>query len=389
MAVHHVDVTGTPVRLPAGPAAPGGPVWVEIRPDLRRGATIASDLLAALGKRRDVAGVGRNAHHDEQLALAWLHAYDITALVATEAQRLSPLLLSHLDRLAEQARLPLWLLHRPPRSDTFVHGLQRRGAHPMRLAEVPTPQVRRDQPGRRPTLGVTLPPAPFHRFLTTCQAHLSSTDFQTVADRHAHTARHAYDTLTGDGTGIATVARLVEELLRPAPLDDLLTVDLRALQLACWHHDRYLKTDLTQLLASPERPDTDPTSVDQALVAYRQPHRPLAVALAAHQIGVTHIASLRIRDADTVTGTVALPDGRCIRLLEHSARALGAQLWLRTVQGADPDDPLLDVPERAISLALNDAHRDLRIRVHGRRAERHVHPRRWLAALGLTLHDLP
>ena len=68
---------------------------------------IADDILTGLGKRRDVAGVGRNAHADIALTITWLRAYDVTALVATEAQRLSPLVLKALVALARRATVPL------------------------------------------------------------------------------------------------------------------------------------------------------------------------------------------------------------------------------------------------------------------------------------------
>src|SRR6476661_4103355 len=99
MPIHHVDTTNIPIRVPHQPAAAGSAIWVEIRPDLKRSAVIAGDILAALGKRRDVAGLGRNENEDIALAIAWLRAYDITGLVATEAQRLSPLCLRQLVQL--------------------------------------------------------------------------------------------------------------------------------------------------------------------------------------------------------------------------------------------------------------------------------------------------
>lgn len=54
----------------------------------------------------------------------------------------------------------------------------------------------------------------------------------------------------------------------------------------------------------------------------------------------------------------------------------------------DPRDRLIEAPDRAISSALNDARTALKIHVHGRRAERHVHPRRWLNKLGLIIDDV-
>ena len=246
--------------------------------------------------------------------------------------------------------------------------------------------------GARPTLGVQLPDTAFHTFLSACKHTLPRAGYDKVVLRHAAIARHCHDRLDRDGTDIDVLARLIEEILRPAPQDDLLLTDLRALQLATWHHEIYLKSNVGQLLASPERQLTDPLTVDQALVAYRQPHRPVAVALAAQQVGVTDTVALRLRDAHPPTadtpGRVITRGGRTIEFDEHTGRALHALLHLRQVRSSSRDAPLLDHTERAISLALNDANTDLNIRVHGRKAERHLHPRRWLRNLGLTPMDL-
>jgi hypothetical protein len=354
-----------------------------VRPDLKRSAAIAGDLLAALGKRRDVAGRGRNENADIDLAVAWMRAYDATAIVLTEAQHLTPLLLRQVVSLAARTGVPLWLLHRAPRTDLFFSALTRHQAHEMKLRDVPKAVVRLTPAPVRETFGIDLPAAPFHQFLTTCRAALTASSHRQLITRHTTTARACGEVLDRDGTDIDVVARLVERLLNPAPCDDVLVTDIRALQLACWHRDLYLKTDIAALLASPERQLTDPVTVDHALTAYRQPHRAISVALANRQVGVTDTRAIRVRDAHATHITTR--SGDRIELLEHTARALHAQLLLRN---AAADAPLLDLSDRAISLALNEANEDLGIRVHGRRAERHVHPRRWLTSLGLTVQEL-
>ena len=107
-----------------------------------------------------------------------------------------------------------------------------------------------------------------------------------------------------------------------------------------------------------------------------------------HQVGVHDTHSLQIRHAAADGTSVTLPNGGAVRLPDHAARALRALIQLRTGQAAGTTASLLDVPQRAISLALNDANTDLNIRVHGRRAERYVHPGRWLRKLGLNIHSL-
>jgi hypothetical protein len=89
-ALVSVDVTGAPVTIPAHPPLVTGALWIEARPDLRRLHVLAGDVLAALGKRRDLAGKGRNEQDDVRHAVAWATAHGITDLVVTEAQRLHP-----------------------------------------------------------------------------------------------------------------------------------------------------------------------------------------------------------------------------------------------------------------------------------------------------------
>jgi hypothetical protein len=106
-----------------------------------------------------------------------------------------------------------------------------------------------------------------------------------------------------------------------------------------------------------------------------------------NQVGVSETTLLRLRDAD-LAGALTTPSCRRIFLLEHTTAALRAQVFLRTQARARPGDSLLTVSDRAISTALNEANVDLDVRVHGRRAERYQHPRRWLSSLGFTLHEL-
>lgn len=398
MPTHHVNTMGHRITVPHGAAAPGSPLWIEIRPDLKRFAVIAGDLLAALGKRRDVAGIGRNEHEDIALAGAWMHAYDTTAIVVTEAQRLSPRLLTHLVKFAKAQQLPLWLLHHPPHTDTYLRHLDRRTAHPRHLDEVPRAiEAPSNKDEERPTLHLDLPAASFHHFLDACRQQLTDAQYATLHERHTRTRAHAEVALrsvepvtaTGRLAEAGTVlANLVERALVDAPDDDLFITDIRAIQAAAWDHDLYLKSNMPALLASPERVTHTPAAVDEQLTAYRQPARILSIALASRQVCVAAVTQIRYCDTNPTTGTADV-EGRTLQLGPHTTRALRAQHRLHAgVVDASPDDRLIATPDRAVSSALNDARIDLNVHVHGRRAERHVHPRRWLNKLGLTVHDL-
>lgn len=372
-----------PLALPL----PGSALWFDIRPNLKRSAVIAGDILSALGKRRDVAGKGRNENQDIALVLAWLHAYEITDLVAIDAQNLTRLTLRQLVSLAKAAGVHLWLLHRPPRSDEFFTMLERVRAHPMRYRDLPQPQPRQTLTGTRLSLGIDQSPwPPFHSFRSSLRAELPSGAYDSLTAHFDEEFNHYDEVLDRDGSTPEVIATLVERAMSPAPLDDSLVTSIRALQLASWHHDMYLKTDIPALLASSERAVIDPVTIDETLVGYRQPHRAIVVALAAQQIGVT--ATLALTLVDAANGFPLISDARPIRLHEHTQRACRAQLELRRRQGAQGNDPLFLLTDRAVSSALNEAALDFGIAVHGRRAERYVHPRRWLARLGITLTAL-
>lgn len=384
MAVHTVDVTG--VKLPAPPlvVAPESPVWIRVRPDIRRSATLATDILCALGKRLDVSGKGRNENADIELATAWIKAYGCNHLVLTDSQNLHHLMIAKVVRWTRDASIDLWLLHRAPRTDAFCDALARQSPHELPLANVPRATPRPPAGQGRPTLGVDIPMAPLHEWRRVCTETLTPTGRVKVQRRHDATYTRAMDQLDLHGPTVESVARIVETILAPAPHDDVLVTDIRALQLACWQHGHYLRSDLPILLASEQRPTDDPRAVDALMTAYKEPYRALTVALTSQQVGQHHQRQLR-RSAVTDDLDIRLPDGRLVSLLPHARRALTArlaQLDERT------DTALLPNQDRVLSNALIQARDELGVIVHGRRAERSVQPHNWLRRLGLTLFNL-
>jgi hypothetical protein len=384
-----VDVTGASVVIPAHPPLVTEALWVEARPDLDRLHVLAGDLLGTLGKRRDVAGKGRNQQDDVRHAVAWATAHDIEHLVVTETQRLHPIILTGLVRLAGEIGARLWLLHRPPRSDAFVRSLARRGATTAELAGVPRP-VAVSIPDPAPA--VALPAVPADEFLTfraACAQALPA-DGAARVDAHFHAAARACDEALRDhGASRHTVADLLHRILNAAPGDAQLTVEVRALQTAAWHHDLYVKVDLARLLHSEERPRTPAADADAALAAYRQPHRAITVALTRDGRGLEDIGAVLIGDASPDGGTLTIADG-AVRVGPHTARAVRAQRHLRLAEGAGTDEPLLPHTPKALAKALTEAAGDLGIHVFGRRAERtRDHTEGALPALGVTVEALP
>ena len=388
MPVISVDTTETALRAPAGPVAPGSPIWVEARPNLRRIHVLAGDILAALGKRRDLAGKGRNESQDVALAVAWLRANHTRDLVITEAGRLHPLIVRSLIDLADRAGTTLWLLHAPPRSDAFDRILTRRAATTATPADVPRPGARTETAGQPTAPLPAVPAADFTVFRATYQRQLPPCDAARVEHRFRATVARCDAVLGSRGATADTVADLVHALLNPAPADPELTVDIRALQVAAWHHDLYVKINLPRLLRSEERPRLTAEHADAALLAYRQPYRTVTAALTRAGHGVADIAQITLGDvADD--GHAVTCNGIRTSLGPDAARAVRAQRHLRTAEGADGPDPLLPHTPKALAKALTEARIDLGIHLHGRRAERtRSRTAASLRPFGITVTDL-
>ena len=182
MAFHDVDINGLRVSAAIW-HADGDPVWVSVRPNLRRIHVLAGDILETLGRTRDVSGKGRNESEDVQLAAAWLGAHRTTALVLVDAQRLHPRILHSVTKLAATANVDLWLLHRPPMTDIVHRAIRRRSTATATFEEVPRPS----EPyavATAPALG--LPEVPNHDFHLFAAAVNATLQPMTFADRSHH-----------------------------------------------------------------------------------------------------------------------------------------------------------------------------------------------------------
>lgn len=389
VTINAVDTIDAALSVPTGPFAPGSPIWIEARPNLRRIHTLAGDVLAAFGKRRDLSGKGRNQSEDIAHAVAWLRAYDTTDLVITEAQRLHPLILRGLCELAENADTTLWLLHANPRTDAFIRILTRRATHTREPGDVPAAVAAHQQ---TPTGAHPLPDVPDADFTTFRAAYLRELPDAAAAAvdaRFGAVLAACDEALHQQGATAATVADLIHGLINPAPSDAELTVDVRALQVAAWNHDLYIKVDLPRLLHNEERPRLVPERSDQAMTAYRQPYRAVTVALTRAGHALQDITAVTLADAAAIDGCVVCC-GLPAYLSDTAARALAAQRYLRRADGAQDDDVLLPHTTKALAKALTDAATDVAVHVHGRRAERtRPHTNSTLRRLGIAVAVLP
>lgn len=388
MTVRSVDITAQQLAAHSW-SHDGDPVWVTVRPNLRRIHVLAGDILAALGKRRDVAGKGRNESEDVRLASAWLQAHDARDLVILEAQRVEPRILLSLIKLAAAGGADLWLLHRPPMSDSTHRAISRRADEPASLDQVPKPRSAHVHKRRAEPCLSDAPGNDFHTFVAAVHAGLPEDEANELLTEYAVAARSMTEQLDTMENPQQAVAEELVALLRTAPSDPLLTTAIRGIQVAAWNRDIYVHVDLEQLLNSEERPRIPEQIAGPELLAYRQPHRAVTWQLAVNNVGLDQLAALPISSAALDGSTIDTPIGSVV-FNGPFRTALRAQLALRAQACSATSEPLLPYAPKTLSNHLTDAARDLGLPAHGRIAERRSRsPRAWLNKLGITIRPLP
>jgi hypothetical protein len=387
MAVRDVDIMGLHVTDSCW-RQEGDPVWITVRPNLRRVHVLAGDILSALGKTRDVSGKGRNESEDVLLAAAWLAGHRTKDLVLVGVELLHPRILHSATTLAATAGVNLWLLHRPPMSDIVHHAIRRRSTSVTAFEEVPQPS----QPELATASILGLPAVPnhdFHLFAAAVVAELGPTEADAVLCALHDGIANALDNIVLAGDPRTGVITSLTTLVRAAPARAELVTGIRAIQVAAWNHDLHVSVDLTQLLNSEERPRVSPENAAQALLSYRQPYRALAWTLAHHQVGVEEAVGLLINATDPTGTTIATTNGT-LTVPEPLAGAVRAQRSLRHHAGAAQEEPLILCTAKTLGYALTDAANDLGLPAHGRLAERRsLAPQAWLKKLGITIRSLP
>ena len=388
MAVYDVDINGLRVSAAIW-HADGDPVWVSVRPNLRRIHVLAGDILEALGKTRDVSGKGRNESEDVQpcRSLAGSSPHDGARTRRCPAP--SPRILHSVTKLAATANVDLWLLHRPPMTDIVHRAIRRRSTTTATFEEVPQTIQSSAAPITATSDWPDVPNHDFHLFAAAVNATLQPPEAGTVLAALRTGIIDAEARIVSSVDPQAGVIATLTQLIRTVPVRAELVTGVRAIQTAAWNHDLHVSVDLTQFLNSEERPRVSPNDAAQALLAYRQPYRSIAWILSHHGVGVEEASCLPSSATDatgstiaTTIGTIAVP-----RLLTTAVRA---QRALRSSEGAQRDEPLLPYTAKTLGYALTDAAKDLGLPTHGRLAERQsIAPLAWLKKLGIIIRKLP
>lgn len=382
MTIHAVPIRGQQLR-PARPSLMGNdPLWVRIRPGLRRGAAIASDALSALGKNLTLHGHGRNEQEDIGLAASWIRARQISHLVMWDAHELTTRTLPTAVALAERSGVHLWLIYGAPVSDSLLRKL---AAYPRaELASIPVPAPRSGPDfSARMRWNLGLPAGePFFLFRT----RVSDTQsLQVIAYERQMDRTILALAESGDSKSVIRLA-LTDAILE-GDSDASICARLKGIQAAAWHHDIYVSVDFDRLLNSPERPRVPHHETDHLLLTYRQPLRAIAVGLALRGVGAKDITGLSLSD---ITDSGHLPPS--IGIDGHSPAlclALRAQRLLRVSQGASADDSLLPIAERTLTTYVHQAGSDLGIDPCVARIPTRTSRDRWLNGLGIRIESLP
>lgn len=379
-------------------------VVIRGRADTRRIGWVAADLLAALGKQRDVTGVGRNDDTDWLLAHIWLVASDIDDLVITDLANLPADVLHRLLLLTCSIGVTLWLV-----ADHAVDQAHFDVLKDWPVTPVPREKFdeywRRHDPARgrhRPSPGpnwpVNVPDVDFPVFRAEARRQLSDADFNIVDAAYliAYGEAQRWVTSETNPTEELVAGFLRHQLSRTTTTAQMTTI-VRATQAALFVQDWLVQVDLIRLLASNDAAlhavATDPGTW-QRLLAYPEPHRGVICAFtaagldAATQVGVCLEDLNDAGDLVTVEGrTVALPRGT--RLFVH------AQRYLRQLQGAEPQDPLLatatgsPLSPKSLATVLTAAARDLGVPlVSGQVLRSDKDDRSWLRRRGVSVIHL-
>lgn len=341
-----------------------GVVVVQARPGTRRDGWLAADVLAAMGKRRDVTGKGRNHDQDWALASIWLTAHSVGDIIVTDLANLPDDVAEALLRLAAGAGATLWLVADHAIDEPLAQLLAQ---WPVTAVARPAFdahwQERTTDRGETPTSAAgdgwpdAVPDADFPVFRAEARRLLTADEFAAVDA--AYTQAHAATGLWLASADVTeqTVAEHLRDLLTGCTTSAQMTTSLRAAQVAAFTAGWYVQADLLRLLAAGDATVAaaggDPATW-RKLRAYRDPHRGAICALTAAGLDIAGQQQLRIGDvADD--GTSVHTSGRAVVVRPDAAVYLRAAVQRRRSEGASDDETLLTIatgtPMRAKGIA--------------------------------------
>ena len=329
-----------------------GVIVMRVRADTRRATWLGADLLVALGRRRDVSGVGRDAVDDRALAQIWLAASGAEDLIVTDLAPLPADVLAELLLLACGAGVRLWLvadgaldqLHLDVLADWPVTPVPRADFDRYwTLGEVEPASERQPEPVDDPWPS-EVPDVDWPVYRAETRRQLSATHFDVVdtvyVDAFTATRQWVRHRDTLDEQQVATYLR---KQLSTLTCTSQMTTVVRAVQAACFLDDWLIQVDLLRLLAAGDtsiRAAAEDPTTWRRLRAYPEPHRAVICALTA--AGLDAGSQIRLTVGDVAAdGTHVRSDGRSVPIHPDAAAFLRALLDLRRLHGATDDNVLL------------------------------------------------
>lgn len=378
----------------------GGILSVRIRPNARRVGWFARDLLAAMGKRRDVSGKGRNDHEDLALVPVWLVAHGITDVVFAGVEMLSVGHLGELVSVLASARVRLWLICEQQLgsgvtelADTWpmtpVDEAVFEARFPRRTDSAATPVEE-----RWPT---TYPFADFPIYLAEVRRLLPTADAKIVESHYWREFDNATSELAATSPTEKSLSLYLRRRLGRCVNEAAMVTTLRATQAAAFNTGWFIQLDLGRLLAAGVADIAsvvnDP-STWRNLRAYRQPHRGAVCALTAVHLDID--TQLRIRLGDVASdGSHVQLDGDIFKVPSGAEPFMAAQYLYRRICGARLDEPFIALltgapaSPRLLRQALADAALELGVVLaHGQAIPTRQSDHRWRRRLGVSIQPL-
>lgn len=333
-------------------------------------AVVASEILRALGKRRDVNGKARHGIDDKMLVPVWLTAHRTQNLIVASPQAVNDRNLADVVELCSATPTNV-VIACDPGTRTRV-GEALRGYLPQFQAwpDLPArdPQNPQPEPVKwQPGTPVRLPQCEFLNFYATAERTLPPDVFADVSQRYVdalnRTLTWLNDVLAAndDVVRMETINPAMRTLLAEQGTFDHVSTVLHAAQAAFFRTGWMLKIDHRELRSTLTRyPSPEiPTDAWKRLRAYREPARASAVVLNLLGFTIDEIEHI-------TTGDVAIwhanPDQPLLdrHIPDEAAPILRAHLLARaTIGHAHHDAFLPKTTKRRIALDLREASTDL------------------------------
>jgi hypothetical protein len=338
---------------------PGAGVLVAgIVPDFRRLYDLWREIFLALGKDPEISGAGRDSELDWALLPAWFLAHRIAHLILINAERLPPQHLLEISGLAALGDVNLWMVAFDPVSSKYEAAI---GTWPTSTASIDDLLALLDglddpPEGPGPAEFPRVPIDNFVTFLADARRELTTDEFSVVDElfrSNVEAARHWFAE-GQDQVSEESVLGYLRRLLRTCATTDEVTVVVRAVQVAGFHEGWLVNADVARLIATSEQASRaaigSPLTWTR-LLAYKEPYRGAACALAACDLSVDEMLTLRCRDIDPSGGSaqvVLAGEAKRVEVPSGAEVLVRAQLIYRDHQGAGPDEPFFGIEDKPL-----------------------------------------